>query len=39
MQIIQQILFVLLVVVATWLFSRQVKNIRRNILMGKRYKY
>ncbi len=35
MQIIQQILFVLLVVIAVWLFSRQVKNIRRNILLGR----
>ncbi len=35
MQIIQQILFVVLVVIATWFFSKQVKNIRRNILLGR----
>lgn len=35
MQIVQQILFVILVVIAVWLFSRQVRNIRRNILLGR----
>jgi len=35
MQIIQQILFVIVVGIAVWLFARQVKNIRRNILLGR----
>src|SRR6478736_2207325 len=35
MHIIQQILFVLLAVAATWLFSRKISAIRRNILLGK----
>src|SRR6185503_9565657 len=34
MHIAQQILFVLLSIVAIWLFSRKVKEIRRNILLG-----
>src|SRR6187402_2454028 len=35
MHIIQQILFVLLAAAATWLFSRKILAIRRNILLGK----
>ena len=35
MQIIQQILFILLTAVAVWLFAKNVKNIRRNILLGR----
>src|SRR6478736_4405916 len=35
MHIIQQILFVLLAAAATWLFSRKISAIRRNILLGK----
>lgn len=35
MQFIPQVLFVVLAVVATWLFSKRVKEIRRNILLGK----
>jgi heterodisulfide reductase subunit C len=35
MQILQQILFVLLAGIATWLFAKQVKHIRRNILLGR----
>ncbi len=35
MQIIQQILFVVLILIAIWLFSKQVKKIRRNILLGR----
>ncbi len=34
MQILQQILFILLVVVSTWLFAKKAKEIRRNILLG-----
>jgi ferredoxin len=35
MQIVQQILFLILAAVATWLFARKIKQIRRNILLGK----
>ncbi|MEJ7677439.1 MAG: hypothetical protein WKG06_06125 [Segetibacter sp.] len=35
MQIIQQILFILILSSAIWLFSKNVKNIRRNILLGR----
>jgi len=35
MQILQQILFVLLSAAAIWLFSKKVKEIRRNILLGR----
>ena len=34
MQILQQILFILLVVVSVWLFTKKAKEIRRNILLG-----
>jgi ferredoxin len=35
MQILQQVLFVLLSIVAVWLFTKKVKEIRRNILLGR----
>lgn len=35
MQIIQQILFIIITGVAVWLFSKNVKNIKRNILLGR----
>jgi ferredoxin len=35
MQIIQQVLFVVLTGIAIWLFARNVRNIRRNILLGR----
>ncbi len=35
MHIIQQILFVALAVFATWLFSKNIMQIRRNILLGR----
>ncbi len=35
MIIVQQILFILLVGVATWIFSKKVIEIRRNILLGR----
>ena len=35
MQIIQQILFISIVFIAIWLFIKNVKNIRRNILLGR----
>jgi heterodisulfide reductase subunit C len=35
MQFIPQVLFVLIVTAATWLFSRKLAAIRRNILLGK----
>ncbi len=35
MQIFQQILFILLTGGAIWLFAKNVKNIRRNILLGR----
>lgn len=35
MQIVQQILFVLLSAVAIWLFAKKIKEIRRNILLGR----
>jgi len=35
MQIIQQVLFVFVVAFAIWFFARNIKNIRRNILLGK----
>ncbi|HUS03469.1 MAG TPA: (Fe-S)-binding protein [Chitinophagaceae bacterium] len=34
MQILQQIFFILLVVISTWLFAKKAKEIRRNILLG-----
>src|SRR6266478_2722120 len=34
MQIIQQILFIILVFFAVWLFAKNIKKIRRNILLG-----
>ena len=34
MQILQQILFILLVIVSIWLFAKKAKEIRRNILLG-----
>lgn len=35
MQIVQQILFILLSGIAIWLFTKKVKDIRRNILLGR----
>lgn len=35
MQIFQQVLFVLIAVIAIWLFARKAAKIRRNILIGK----
>ncbi len=35
MQIIQQILFIIITGVAIWLFSKNVKKIKRNILLGR----
>lgn len=35
MQIIEQVLFVLLAAVSIWFFSKKVKEIRRNILLGR----
>lgn len=35
MQIAQQILFIVITVAAIWLFSRKVKEIRRNIRLGR----
>src|SRR6195952_2565506 len=35
MQLIQQILFTLLAAIGTWLFSKKIMKIRRNILLGK----
>jgi heterodisulfide reductase subunit C len=35
MQIVQQILFILLSIAAIWLFTRSIKKIRRNILLGR----
>src|SRR5437868_10463292 len=35
MQLIQQILFCILALAATWLFSKNIIQIRRNILLGK----
>src|SRR5829696_5190779 len=35
MQLLQQILFILLVAVATWVFVKKVKFIRRNIRLGR----
>lgn len=35
MQIIQQILFILILSFALWLFVRNIRNIRRNILLGR----
>lgn len=35
MQIIQQILFIIIICVSIWLFSKNVNNIRRNILLGR----
>jgi heterodisulfide reductase subunit C len=39
MQLVQQILFILLAAVATWLFARKVKFIRRNIKLGRDEKF
>ena len=36
MQYVQQILFLALSVTAIWLFAGKVKDIRRNILLGKK---
>ena len=35
MQIVQQVLFILLSAVSVWLFSRKVKEISRNIRLGR----
>jgi ferredoxin len=35
MQILQQVLFVLLSIIATWLFTKKVKEISRNIKLGR----
>lgn len=35
MQLVQQILFILLSIVAIWLFTKKVKEIRRNIKLGR----
>lgn len=35
MHILQQVLFFILVAVAVWLFSKKVRDIRRNILLGR----
>ncbi len=35
MQIIQQILFIIIICISIWLFSKNVNNIRRNILLGR----
>lgn len=35
MQIIQQILFIIIISGAIWFFSKNVKNIKRNILLGR----
>lgn len=35
MQIVQQVLFVLLTVIAIWLFAKKIKEIRRNINLGR----
>lgn len=35
MQFIPQVLFIILLATATWLFARKVKFIRRNILLGR----
>jgi heterodisulfide reductase subunit C len=39
MQPVQQIAFILLSVTATWLFSRNILRIRKNILLGKEEDY
>src|ERR1043165_2264304 len=39
MQIVQQILFILLAAIATWIFMRKVKFIRRNINLGRDEKF
>lgn len=39
MQIIQQILFVIAAALAIWWFSKKVREIRRNILLGKEEDY
>lgn len=39
MQFIPQVLFIVLAVLASWLFARKVKFIRRNILLGKEADY
>jgi heterodisulfide reductase subunit C len=36
MQIVQQILFLLITVVAVWMFSKKIAEIRRNIFLGKK---
>jgi hypothetical protein len=35
MQLVQQIAFILLSAIAIWLFSRNVMQVRKNILLGK----
>jgi ferredoxin len=39
MQFIPQVLFVLLAGAASWLFAKKIKEIRRNILLGKEQDY
>src|SRR5215213_8467953 len=39
MQLVQQILFVLLTIAATWIFARKVKFISRNIKLGRDEKF
>jgi hypothetical protein len=34
MQLIQQILFIFLAVFSTWLFAKNIRKVRRNILLG-----
>ncbi len=35
MGILQEILFILVIVIASWLFARNIKDIRRNINLGR----
>jgi len=39
MQIIQQVLFIILALSAAWLFTKNIRKIRRNILLGKDENY
>ncbi|MDR3716530.1 MAG: (Fe-S)-binding protein [Puia sp.] len=39
MPIVQQVLFILAAGIAVWLFSRKVREIRRNILLGRQEDY
>ena len=34
MQLVQQILFIVLALFSAWLFAKNIKKIRRNILLG-----